>query len=648
MCGIAGFIGLPNQKNPYEIAKKMNNVLIHRGPDSEGIWCDPNIGLGFAHRRLAIMDLSEEGHQPMHSKNGRYVMIFNGEIYNHLELRNELKKYTSYEIKWRGHSDTETLLECISSWGFKDTLKRCNGMFAISLWDNKDKKIYLARDRSGEKPLYYGNVGNSFVFGSELKALAQFPGWRDQIDHNALSLFLKYSFIPAPYSIFQNIKKLLPGHFLCISIENLKQHNMKQYWNVSSVYKKGNLKPFAGNKFEAIEKLDNILRDAVSSRMLADVPLGAFLSGGVDSSTVVSMMQSQSSKQIKTFSIGFSEEGYNESIHAAKVASYLNTDHTELNISSNDALNVIPKLSNIWDEPFGDNSQIPTFLVSELARKDVTVSLSGDGGDELFCGYNRYTGGYRAWQRIINTPKPLRNIIDKSLSKLQKDPYSNYLSYFLTFFGKPAIGNKLEKLRNVSRFKDIKSFYNSSLSASSNINHLMENNDNQTLNKLICNDFNIEFNENRNELMFYDFITYLPDNILVKMDRASMAVSLEARVPLLDHRVIEFAASIPLKYKVQKNESKWLLKQVLYKYLPRNIIDRPKMGFSVPIDSWLRGPLKEWSRDLLDKSKIESNNLFNFKAIQQILNEHENGIKNHQQILWNILMFQSWIENWKK
>jgi len=643
MCGIAGFIGLSKNYDPNFVAKKMSDRLIHRGPDSDGLWSVPEIGLGLAHRRLAIMDLSQEGHQPMHSKDGRYVIIYNGEIYNHLELRNSLNK-TSADLSWRGHSDTETLLASISYWGLEETLKKCNGMFAISLWDNKDKKLYLCRDRSGEKPLYYGMIGGAFAFASELKALSEVPGWSNDINLNALHSFLNYSFVPAPHSIFSNIYKLLPGHYLSFDLSANKKISLKKYWTLSNFHL-SNQDIKYGNDQETISRLDTLLKDSVLSRMASDVPLGAFLSGGVDSSIVVSMMQAQSSKPIQTFSIGFSEAGYNEAEHASLVAQHLGTDHTELHVSSSDAIEVIPKLSEIWNEPFADNSQIPTYLVSQLARKDVTVSLSGDGGDELFCGYNRYFHGYMAWKKITNLPSPIRNLTNKILSSFKYYPYNYFLSNLLNIFGKPALGNKLDKLIQVTKLSELDAYYKSTLSSNINIHQLLINNYTNT-EELIWDETSVDFNNDMERMMFYDTLGYLPDNVLVKMDRASMAVSLEARVPLLDHRVIEFASMLPMNFKIRDNSSKWILKQVLYNYVPKNIIDRPKMGFSVPIDSWLKGPLRDWSVDLLNEEKIINQGLMNHEYINNILKMHLKGQGNFQQPLWNILMFQSWYDHW--
>lgn len=624
MCGIAGFITLGDRlDDPVASLSRMANSLAHRGPDDHGLWVDPEVVVGLAHRRLAIVDLSQEGHQPMISASGRYVITYNGEVYNHNILRMELAEKGH---AFRGHSDTETMLAAIEEWGLEAALKRFIGMFAFALWDRAKLQLKLVRDRIGIKPLYYGTINGAFVFASELKAFIGFPGFTESIDRNAIALHLHHNYIPAPHTIYQDLHKLLPGHILSLDIssDGKLSPRIQSYWSAIEVANHGLSNQFSGSTDEAITRLDTLLRDAVKLRMLADVPLGAFLSGGIDSSTVVALMQSQSTRPVKTFSIGFNEAAYNEAGHAKAVASYLGTDHTELYVSPKDALDVIPSLPFHYDEPFSDPSQIPTFLVSKLARQHVTVSLSGDGGDELFYGYDRYLFTQRIWKTINWMPHRARISLGKALMATI-----------------PASWRLPTALAEVLAIKQPELLYRRVRSHWKNPAAVVLGADEWMLGSSLLVQ-HAAIRELHQWMMFHDLISYLPDDILVKLDRTSMAVGLEARVPILDHRVVEFAWTLPHDYKWRDGRGKWILREVLYKYVPRELIDRPKMGFGVPIDSWLRGPLREWAEDLLDAQRLRAEGFFDPKAIREKWEEHVTGKQDWHHYLWDVLMFQSW------
>ena len=647
MCGLAGFLGSSDSLNARDWSAelgRMGDAIRHRGPDDSGVWIDQGAGIGFVHRRLSIVDLSSSGHQPMVSKNGRYVIAYNGEIYNHQSLRLELEGAVPSQINWRGHSDTETLLHAIELWGLQAALKKACGMFALALWDKKENELSLARDRLGEKPLYYGWQGNAFIFASELKALKEHPEFHADIDRVALEELIQYSAIPAPHSIYQGIQKLLPGAILSVSLR-AREVKIAHFWEARSVIANGQLHPFAGSPGVAVDKLELLLSDAISDQMQADVPLGAFLSGGVDSSVVVAMMQSLSDRPISTFTIGFSEAGYNEAKHAKAVAAHIGTDHTEIYISPKEALDVIPSLPSLYCEPFADVSQIPTYLVSQLAREDVSVSLSGDGGDELFGGYNRYILGEKIWNKLSLLPVGMRKVLSKLITSVSPDNWNRVLVPIQNRISSSSVrsnlGDKLHKGAGVISANDTSELYQFLISGG------QQNSEIVIGAKDIPSNVVPEFAMNENfvqQMMIEDMITYLPDDILVKVDRAAMGVSLETRVPLLDHRLVEFAWSLPLSYKIHNGIGKWPLKQVLYKYLPEELIERPKMGFGVPIDSWLRGPLREWAEDLLDETRLKNEGYFNPAPIRQKWSEHLSGSRNWQSQLWNVLMFQAWLE----
>jgi asparagine synthase (glutamine-hydrolysing) len=627
MCGITGFL-TPNPADQQESrarVHRMTEQIVHRGPDDSGVWMDPEAGLALGFRRLAILDLTPEGHQPMLSACGRYVIAFNGEIYNFNELRAMLEPGGH---KFRGHSDTEVMLASVQEWGLAEAVKMFIGMFAFALWDRHTRTLHLVRDRLGIKPLYYGLAGRTFLFGSELKALRAHPDFRPEVNRDALALQLRYGYIPQPYSIFKGIYKLTPGCILTVAAANLPFQNLPQgtpYWSAEEVHEKAIQTPFKGPERDAVGQLDTLLREAVLMRMVADVPLGAFLSGGVDSSTVVALMQAQSTRPVKTFTIGFYEDSYNEARHAKAVAAHLGTDHTELYVTADQASAVIPKLPTLYDEPFADSSQIPTYLVSVLARQRVTVSLSGDGGDELFGGYERYLLASSVWKAGGWLPFDLRRILSSVMSKAGR---------------RGPVGNKLHKLAQVLNFRTPEALYDYLISyfKESVVLGAVEP-------QTVLTDARqwASLPEFTQRMMFLDLISYLPDDILTKVDRASMGVSLEARVPLLDHRVVEFVAQLPLHMKIRKREAKWSLRQVVYQYVPKELIERPKMGFSVPIGEWLRGSLRGWAEDLLSEGRLRRDGFLCPEPVRKLWLEHLSGRRNWEDHLWNVLMFQAWL-----
>jgi asparagine synthase (glutamine-hydrolysing) len=606
----------------------MSDTLTHRGPDDSGVWVDPEAGIALGHRRLSILDLSELGRQPMHSADERFVLAFNGEVYNHAELRRDLEKLGH---GFRGHSDTEVLLAAIQRWGVEETLPRLIGMFAVAVWDRGERRLTLARDAVGIKPLYYGWLNGRFLFGSELKALQAHPGFSAEIDRAALSSYLHHCYVPAPQTIYRGISKLPPGTMLTVSAERSDAEPVA-WWAMAEAAENGLLDPFVGSDEETIDELEKHLRGSVGLRMLADVPVGAFLSGGIDSSTVVALMQAQSTQPIRTFSIGFEEAGYDEAPHAKAVARHLGTDHTECYVTPTEARDVIPRLPTLFDEPFADSSQIPTFLVSQIARRDVTVCLSGDGGDELFCGYDRYTRLRRLWEKVAWCPRPIRWTAGRGAS-------------LLAALLPPSVGRK-ERLAMVGELlaaTDGADVYARFHSHWHNHRSLVIGGDDALLTR--PTERLIESGARFGEQMTYvDAVTYLPDDILVKVDRASMGVSLEARVPLLDQRVVEFAWRVPMSMKVRDGQTKWLLRRVLDRYVPSELIDRAKMGFGVPIDSWLRGPLRDWAEALLDEKRLASEGYFHPGPIQRKWREHVSGRADWHYLLWDVLMFQSWLE----
>lgn len=640
MCGIAGY--WDKRGAELTVAEQMALRIQHRGPDGSGVWRNKAGDLAMAHRRLAILDLSPAGHQPMISPCERYTLVFNGEIYNHLALRASLEQEGGH-FDWRGHSDTETLLAALRHWGLEKTLQSLNGMFAFALWDNQDQCLFLARDRMGEKPLYYGHNNGCFFFGSELKSFKAHPHWQAEIDRDALTLYMRHNNVPAPWSIYKGIKKLPPAHFVAVRETGRQVSEPHCYWNLAAVAEHGVARPIMDAE-TLTDQLDSLLREAVYSRMASDVPLGAFLSGGYDSTIVASLMQAQSSRPVKTFTIGFNEQGYNEAVHAKAVAKHLGTDHTELYVSAEEAMAVIPRLPSVWDEPFSDSSQIPTLLVSELARRHVTVSLSGDGGDELFYGYSRYTQGYQIWSKLKFFPLPVRRAMGALMQVFPGAP----VEYLMRFLSKQLqiahFADRLPKFGDVIKQKTEAGYYQNLISHWKNPDQLVLG---ATEPQTIFNypELHPKLADFREQMMYLDSMTYLPDDILTKVDRASMAVSLEARVPLLDHRVVEFAWKTPMSFKYREGKGKWLLREVLYRYVPRELMDRPKMGFGVPIEDWLQGPLRDWAEALVDEKRLREEGFFNPAPIRKMWQEHISGKRRWHYYLWDVLMFQAWLEN---
>jgi asparagine synthase (glutamine-hydrolysing) len=633
------------------IASQMALNIAHRGPDDSGIWVDTNDGVVFAHRRLSIVDLSAAGHQPMASKSGRFVIVFNGEIYNHLELRRELdiskdKEMPVADQRWKGYSDTETLLAGFEAWGIEATLKKTVGMFAISLWDKDEKILTLARDRMGEKPLYYGFQKNTFMFGSELKAFKSHPDFLSEIDRDVICLYLRHNHIPAPYSIYKGIKKLLPGTYVQVRLNDDSSSESLlpiTYWSLADVANEGLKRPFKGSDAEAIVAVDTQLKESIGLQMEADVPLGAFLSGGVDSTAVVALMQAQSGPPVKTFSIGFNEAGYNEAEYAMAVAKHLGTQHSELYVSSSDAMNVIPLLAEIYDEPFADSSQIPTYLVSKMAKQHVQVSLSGDAGDELFCGYNRYLFADN-WKQLEHVPICLRKLVSQAINLLEPHTWDVFFRE-MNMFGKipDNMGDKLEKLAKVMRAVNIQDVYYK-LTSEIDQPELAVLGVSEPKTWLTKTGMKTTFNDAKLHMMFMDAMTYLPDDVLVKVDRASMANSLETRVPFLDHRVVELAWKLPIHMKIRDGKTKWILREVIDQYVPRKLIERPKAGFGIPLGAWLRGPLRFWVESLLNEQRLHNEGYFNVSYVRNLWKAHLSGRRNHQSLLWSILMFQAWLE----
>lgn len=643
MCGVVGYWSGASGALDADVARAMARQIHHRGPDDSGTWLDTDAGLALAHRRLSIIDLSPAGHQPMVSPCGRYALVYNGEIYNNQDLRAELEREDGH-FDWRGHSDTETLLAALSHWGLEDTLRRLNGMFAFALWDRAERQLFLARDRMGEKPLYYGRCGDVFLFGSELKALAAHPAWQGEVDRDALTLFLRHGNVPSPLSIYRGIHKLPPAHFIVVGDNGRAVGEPRCYWDLAAIAESGAASAQAGGDAAALtHSLDGLLRDAVARRMAADVPLGAFLSGGYDSSTVAALMQAQSNCPIKTFSIGFREVGYNEADHAKAVARHLGTDHTELYVTPDEAMAVIPKLPSIYDEPFADASQIPTFLVSQLARRHVTVSLSGDGGDELFAGYSRHVVGPAIWDKVQWLPCGLRRALGAAIAVLARADLDVLLRYLPKNMQVPDIANKLDKVADGLNAANGQAFYKSLTSHWKDpAAVVLGATEPRTEADHMATGPNLP--GLRERMLYLDMLTYLPNDILTKVDRASMAVSLEARVPLLDHRVVEFAWQVPSEYKYRDGRGKWLLREVLYNYVPRELMDRPKMGFGVPIEHWLRGPLWEWAEELLDENRLRREGFFDPVPIRRMWREHSIGQRRWQNCLWDVLMFQAWFQ----
>ena len=652
MCGFAGFMSRCGRGGGKRrrLAVRMADTMAHRGPDHAGVWSDDAGQVVMAHRRLSVLDLSSAGNQPMVSASGRFVIVLNGEIYNHLALRVELEAAgadRAGQVNWRGQSDTETLLAATERWGIKATLKKSLGMFAFALWDRQRQKLTLGRDRVGEKPLYYGWQGDSFLFGSELKALREHPAFEGDIDRGSMALFLRYGCIPTPYSIYRGVHKLLPGCLLDVTVKDGNRLTRPDpYWSMPEVVLAGLSTPFEGDECDAVHALDALLRDVVRGQMMADVPLGAFLSGGVDSSTVVALMQVHADRPVRTFTIGFNEKGYDEAVFARAVATHIGTEHTELYVSPEQALDVLPKLPSLYDEPFADSSQIPTFLVSELARSHVTVSLSGDGGDELFGGYRRYFHMARWWGITNCIPLKIRRLIANGLMAVNASSWNKVGCTFASAFDQQgpvsSVAGKIRGLSAMLAQEDGPSIYSNFLS------HWLEPTEVVRLHEgepaTVVTHPPVRLESIVEQMMMQDALFYLPDDILVKTDRATMGEGLEMRAPMLDHRVIEFAWRLPLAMKVHRGKGKWVLRQLLKSYVPAKLIERPKRGFAMPIGSWLRGPLREWAQALVDISRLQKEGFFNPEPIHEKWVEHLSGRHDWQCALWHVLMFQAWLD----
>lgn len=648
MCGIVGWVGagssLPNGRQ--ESIAAMTGALEHRGPDDEGVWIDDAADVALGHRRLSILDLSPLGHQPMASAGGRYVVVYNGEIYNFLSLAEELE---SKGARFRGHSDTEVLLEAVSQWGIREAIPRLNGMFALAVWDKSERTLHLARDRAGEKPLYYWQGAGGVVFASELKALHRHPGFTARTDPDALSLFLRYGYVPAPFTIFAGVRKLPPATLLTIRADGILESGPEEYWSLRSAVERGMAEPLDGSEGEAIVRFEELMLDAVRIRMRADVPLGAFLSGGIDSSLIVAMMQAQSDRPIQSFTIGFSDPRYDESDQAAAVASHLGTRHEMLVATPQDALDMIPRLPEIYDEPFADASQIPTCLVAALTRQHVTVSLSGDAGDELLGGYRRYRRGHRLWRALRPLPAGLRHGVASFLARPSvhnSPPIRAVEGPLRRFTGKRSLGERLVQATHWLAADSPSALHHTLMShwfdpgraVIGGAEPLIPATDPARL-----PDFDGDV---VSTMMYLDMLGWLPDDILVKVDRAAMAVALETRIPLLDHRLIELAWRLPEQLKAHPGSGKRVLREILYRYVPRELVDRPKRGFGIPIASWLRGPLRDWAEELLDERRLREHGLLRPEPIRARWEEHVKDRTTWDYELWNVLMFQAWYERW--
>jgi asparagine synthase (glutamine-hydrolysing) len=663
MCGIVGIFGHAHGSDLMRVTEDMVASLVHRGPDDDGIWVDDESEIAFGHRRLSVLDLSHEGHQPMLSKDSRYMMVFNGEVYNHQSLRTELEG--GGKINWRGHSDTEVMLEAIARWGIKGALSKFIGMFAIALFDRRERKLHLIRDRVGEKPLYYGWCAGAFIFGSELKALRKYPGFAGDIDRDVLALYLRHMAVPDPFTIYQRIYKVQPGCMVSLDLASARNYpngvtfhaplsinglSLSRWWSLHEVVESGQ-GALITNETEALELLEFRLRDSVRLQSLADVPLGAFLSGGIDSSLITALMQSESNSPINTFTIGFREKKFNEAEHARKVASHLGTKHVELYVTAKDALDMVQQLPHLYDEPFADSSQIPTHLLCSQAKNHLTVALSGDAGDELFGGYNRYFWVRKVWSKVSWLPNGTRQLFAKAILSLPIHyldtvysmiscllPSSSHLSF---------VGQKLHNLaERLVNIKNEDELFFSLVSEWSNPNKVVKGACEPVTLLTKTNDWPA-LPDVEHRMMYLDAMTYLPNDILVKVDRAAMSTSLETRTPFLDHRVVELAWQLPLSMKLCNNQGKWALRQILYKYVPRELIERPKQGFGVPLGEWLRGPLKEWAEELISEERLHREGYFNPDPIRSKWLEHLSGVRNWEHSLWAVLMFQAWLESIK-
>jgi asparagine synthase (glutamine-hydrolysing) len=661
MCGIAGVFNRSTVRELEQSVRRMADTLYHRGPDDGGVWADEAASVALGHRRLSILDLSPAGHQPMASVGGRYVIAFNGEVYNHLELRQELDRHASLAMTsgaWRGHSDTETLLACFEAWGIEKTLASAAGMFAIALWDRETRSLTLARDRMGEKPLYYGWQGETFLFGSELKALKAHPAFRAGIDRGALALLLRHNYVPGPYSIYEGIYKLPAGTYLEVTADRALSLGPScppgcspasgrgepiAYWSLGEVTERGVANPFSGSDADALDSLERHLGAAVRSQMVADVPLGALLSGGLDSTAITALMQANSSRPVRTFTIGFDEREYDEATHARAVAKHLGTDHTELRLSGDDALALVPQMPSMYDEPFADSSQLPTHLAMKLARQHVTVALSGDAGDELLGGYNRYVQVPKVWERMGWMPPPMRRALGACLTALPSEAINRLTGPLARYAGIAQPGAKAHRIgQRLSEIRSMDELYVSLVSEWARDGSVVV--DGYMPHNLLDDQARWpRLSDPVARMMALDGLTYLPDDILVKVDRAAMAMSLETRTPFLDRDVVEFAWSLPMHMKIRNGQGKWLLRQLLDRYVPRELVERPKMGFGIPLDAWLRGPLRDWAESLLAADRLRREGYLQPAPIRAVWKAHLAGAS-YGYRLWSVLMFQAWLE----
>ncbi len=634
---------------------RMTDAIVYRGPDDSGHWADAKAGVALGQRRLSIVDLSEAGHQPMYSADGRYILIYNGEIYNHQALRSELER-EGYGADWRGHSDTETLLRAIQCWGVEPTLNRAVGMFAIALWDSFEKKLTLVRDRFGEKPLYYGWVGQgeqrAFVFGSELKALRAYPGFSNPISRRSLSKYLHFSYVPAPATIYEDIYKLEAGCLITVGEKpplqapdermaagvDTKSLVVKRWWSLKNVVLEARQNQIADEK-AGLDALDNVLQEAVQLQSMADVPVGVFLSGGIDSSLVSALLQQQSAQRISTFTVGFTEPQFDESPYARAIAKHLGTEHHELVVTPTDIRSLIPMMPTVYDEPFADSSQLPTYLVCQNASRKVKVALSGDAGDELFGGYNRYLWTEKIWNAVKWMPFSARQLLSQGLSAPAVSTWNKLLGERIA--SRP--GEKIHKVaRALNNAHSVDEIYQNVIATWPEDQQVVLN-DNYTHSRPLLAELDSSFSL-VDRMMYCDALTYLQDDILCKVDRAAMANSLETRVPFLDHRVVEMAWRLPGALKVRDGSGKWALRVLLYRRVPKALFDRPKAGFSVPIGEWLRGPLREWGESLLETSRLAREGYFNPLLVRAAWDEHQTRSCDQAAQLWTVLMFQAWLE----
>jgi asparagine synthase (glutamine-hydrolysing) len=642
MCGLAGFLQQPGSsvEDMEAVAVAMARRMRHRGPDDRGAWSDPDAGFAVAHRRLSIIELSPAGHQPMRSASGRWVLAYNGEIYNHLELRARLAAEGAAP-KWHGRSDSETLLAAVDAWGVAAALQRSVGMFAIALWDRTERCLWLARDRMGEKPMYYGWQGDSFLFGSELKAFDAHPDFEATIDRRALALLLRFTYVPSPHCIYAGIRKLAAGHLLCVHPDR-RDERPSAYWSFAQVAQAGAARPFEGSDADAVAALENVLGRAVRGQMMSDVPLGALLSGGIDSSAIVALMQANTQRPVQTFTIGFDEHAYDEAAHARQVASFLGTDHHELCLGAADALALIPSMPEVYDEPIADSSQLPTNLVMRLARTQVTVALSGDGGDELFGGYQRYTHLPQVWRSRYSLPAPLRHALGHGITALPRG-LLNQLSRPLVRNGGARMGDRAQAFgARLKQLDSIDDLYLDLVSQWDDMDGLVVD---AGMPDCLLDDRDAwpVLDDPSARMMALDSMTHLPDDLLVKVDRAAMAASLETRAPFLDRDVVEFACSLPMSMKLRDGQGKWVLRKLLERHVPAAITERPKMGFSIPLDEWLRGPLREWAEDLLDEGRLQREGFISPGPVRAAWRRHLNGDAPLGKRLWTVLMFQAWL-----